>query len=137
MMWVLAGSAGLVVAMVVLLLRQRALIITVEGHSMAPTYASGDRLLVRRGKTCCTGDVVVFRVEQPLPDSPPMLVKRVAAVAGDPVPEAVRPAVAADVVPDGNFVVLGDNSRSLDSRKLGLIPVDALVGTVTRQVRRR
>jgi signal peptidase I len=138
MIWVVAGSAALVaVATVALLLRQRALIIMVEGHSMAPTYADGDRLLVRRGKTCCAGDVVVFRVDQPLPDSPPMLVKRVAAVAGDPVPEAVRPAVADDVVPDGQFVVLGDSSHSLDSRKLGLIPVDRLVGTVTRQVPRR
>lgn len=137
MMWGLAGAAvAAALLAAVVLLRRHAMIITVQGYSMAPTYFNGDRLIVRRGKTCCTGDVVVFRLAEPIPGAPPMLVKRVAAVAGDPVPSSVRPAVAAEVVPPGRFVVLGDNSQSLDSRKLGLIAIEHLVGTVRRTVRR-
>lgn len=137
MIWALVSAAGAVVVAVgaLVLLRRRAMIITVEGYSMTPTYFHGDRLVVRRGKTCRTGDVVVFRLAEPVPGAPSMLVKRVAAVAGDPVPESVRPAVDADVVPPGEFVVLGDNGQSLDSRKLGLIPLDRLVGRVTRLMR--
>jgi signal peptidase I len=135
MIWIVAAVVVLALAVGLLLLRRLALVITVEGYSMAPTYFDGDRLVVRRGKTCRTGDVVVFRLAEPLPGAPPMLVKRVAAVAGDPIPDSVRPAVGADFVLPGHFVVLGDNSRSLDSRKLGLIPQDCLVGRVTRLMR--
>lgn len=139
MIWIVAAAVAFAMAAGLLLLRRHALIITVQGYSMAPTYFNGDRLVVRRGKTCRTGDVVVFRLAPPVPGAPPMLVKRVAAVAGDPIPDSVRPAVGADfdadVVPPGQFVVLGDNSRSLDSRKLGLISLDRLVGRVTRLMR--
>jgi len=46
-------------------------------------------------------------------------VKRVAAIAGEPVPDWAREALSADAetrVPPGKVVVSGDNPRSQDSR---------------------
>jgi signal peptidase I len=136
MTWLLVAAAALVIITAIALLRRRALIITVQGNSMSPTYFSGDRLLVRRGRECRVGDVVVFQTPEPIKGSPPMLVKRVAAVAGDPVPDLVRPRIGDALVPSGRFVVLGDNAHSLDSRRLGYIHTDALRGVVVRHVKR-
>ena len=103
---------------------------------MSPTYVNGDRLLVRRGSECQVGDVVVFDHPGGIFGSPPMLVKRVAAVAGDPVPEPVRPRVGVSPVPTGSIIVLGDNGHSLDSRSLGYIDTRTLRGVVVRQLSR-
>jgi hypothetical protein len=58
-----------------------------------------------------------------------LLIKRVLASEGDsfPVPDTTQ----MSVVPNGHIYVLGDNPTwSLDSRQLGAIPVESVVGTV-------
>ncbi len=134
-----AGALALAVLLVAVLVlaRLRYTVATVEGASMEPTYRSGDRLLVRRTRLggVHRGDVVVVR-------RPPgagsdagagLLVKRAAAVPGDPVPPVVRlPDV---VVPPGRLLVLSDNTQNtLDSRAFGYVPAERVVGVVVRML---
>ena len=146
---VLAGS---VLASGLLITARRTLVlVTVEGLSMAPTYRSGDRVLVlrRNGRRVGRGRVVV--IEQPeahhgwdrLPPPNGALtgrhwyLKRVAAVAGDPVPGAVAAVVGADAatrVPVGRLVVLGDGDPSDDSKQWGYFPADRVLGVVVRHL---
>jgi signal peptidase I len=102
-----AASATLAVVVALLLtltvvLGRRLVWATVQGTSMSPTYANGDRVLVRRGNAVHVGDVVV--IEKPDADlrwtDPPIkpgvgrrglatrawMIKRVAAGPGDPIP---------------------------------------------------
>jgi signal peptidase I len=141
------GGACLAVA----LLRRRLAVVTVDGPSMLPTLADGDRLLVRRARLAdlAVGQIVVF--ERPhedvswsseLPRWPPArgdwMIKRVAAVPGDFVPPGIPAQATAghnSVVPVGQLVVLGDNHfSSYDSRSMGFIPADRLLGVVLRPV---
>ena len=138
----LGALAGLMVLAGVL--RWRYAVVTVRGPSMAPDLANGDQLLARR---CAVGrlrpgDLVIFR-EPGLPRRRPVwltgpgadlwVVKRVAAVAGDRVPDAVRPAAgAAAVVPPGAIVVLGSGPGSRDSRQWGFIPASQVFGRAAR-----
>jgi signal peptidase I len=136
------------------LLGRRLAAVVVHGASMEPTYHDGDRVLVRRGLQLGVGQVVV--VEQPEIGadwtSPALsataggtavasgrwMIKRVAAVAGDPVPrDQVR--ALADVresrVPPGELVLLGDNADvSYDSRRIGYFPADRVLGVVVRSL---
>ncbi|GII62211.1 hypothetical protein Skr01_22960 [Sphaerisporangium krabiense] len=127
------------------LLGCRFVVVTVRGVSMEPAYSEGDRVLVRRGLPSRRGQVVVVRAlvrggdrRATLPDGtvvdgPSWMIKRVIAVAGDPVPRQV-PAltrVAEDHVPQGRLVLLGDNARfSFDSRQVGYFPTESVLGTV-------
>jgi signal peptidase I len=131
-----------------LALRSALLIVTVNGRSMAPTYDEGDRVLIRRSRRCRRGSVVVFRSSaigrevtpgrEVRPDGGDegarrLVMKRVAAVPGDPVPADVLVAAqasAGDRVPPGRLVVRGDGARSTDSRHWGYLPADAVVGHV-------
>ncbi|MET7704650.1 S26 family signal peptidase [Micromonospora sp. NPDC005413] len=121
--------------------------VTVHGHSMYPTYTSGERIVVHRRRRVRVGQVVV--VEQPAAgggwaQSPVIgpaparavalrrwMIKRVAALPGDPLPPTPIP-VAGGVgaaVPSGYLVVFGDNQRaSFDSRHIGLVPVERVLG---------
>jgi signal peptidase I len=88
------------------------------------------------------GQIVV--VERPEPDGtwsagPPdwpglgreWLIKRLAAVPGDP-------GAGGDLVPAGQFAVLGDNAAlSLDSRSFGYVPAERLLGVMLRPLRSR
>ncbi|MFB7499267.1 S26 family signal peptidase [Streptomyces sp. NPDC056161] len=145
----LTGTGG--TAFVMYLSRTWA-VVTVRGPSMEPAYRDGDRVLVRRSASPHQGQVVV--VEQGrgryAGQRPPLstaagavavaerawLVKRVAAVAGDPVPPWAVPAPAGapgSRVPGGSLVLLGDNTAvSVDSRTLGLFPDDRVLGVVVR-----
>ncbi|MFJ6465897.1 S26 family signal peptidase [Streptomyces sp. NPDC091387] len=59
-----------------------------------------------------------------------LLVKRVVALAGDPVPPEVREAAGA-LVPAGQLVALGNNPAfSTDSRFWGTPPARSVVGVV-------
>lgn len=145
----LALAAG---ALLVLWLRRRVAVVTVVGPSMLPTFAAGDRVLVRRAGLgqIRSGQVVV--IEKPGADGDwpvrprgPLrgrewMIKRVAAVPGDNRPGACLPESADPQerrVPAGKFVVLGDNpARSYDSRHLGYVPGERLLGIVMRQVAR-
>lgn len=128
-------------------LRGQHLVVVVRGPSMVPTYRHGDRVLVRRcaGERLRTGQVVVVDLPphiRPVPAglSPEQalrqrrVIKRVAAVAGEPVPSAVRSVDR--TVPPSCLVLLGDNpDGSGDSRQYGYVPTDAVVGRVLRRLR--
>lgn len=152
---VLAGASW------VLWLRRSLVSVEIHGESMAPVFTTGDQVLVRRrGLECLrAGDVVVFEA----PDVPGewfhaasrgeiagrlWVIKRVAALPGDPVPadfaeapqsprgreasSRVDPGVP---VPPGSMLVLGDNSaHSTDSRVWGYIPAERVLGVMRRRM---
>jgi signal peptidase I len=109
--------------------RRKLILITVKGDSMAPTYRSGQRLLVRRGGYQA-GQVVVFRPPSPRVFDVDWLVKRAVAVAGDPVPADLSERAAVGVVPAGRLLVRSDAPDGLDSRQLGLIDNRDVLGVV-------
>ena len=118
-------------------LGRRWLVITVRGDSLSPTLRAGERLVVRRPRgrplAYATGDIIVFAVGSPplaTRSGPDHRVKRIAAVAGEPVPGWARAALGARedaLVPADRVVGAGDNARSQDSRQLGYIAVSAIV----------
>jgi signal peptidase I len=120
------GAVGAVLA------RRSLIVVEVVGGSMAPTYASGARLLAVRGRSARRGEVVVLRHRDAPPGATDYLVKRLVAGPGDLVPPAVRAAVGVHVVPAGQCVVLGDDPNSVDSRVWGFVPLADLVGRVVR-----
>ena len=127
------AAVGAVLAWV----RRRWMIVVVDGTSMAPTLAPGARLVVRRtaATTIRVGDVVV--AEAPLPGPQSLIVKRVIAVPGDPVPSATVPALASPgaTVPAGRYLLLGDNpADSRDSRVFGYLHAERVRGVVVRAV---
>ncbi|KAA9376051.1 S26 family signal peptidase [Microbispora cellulosiformans] len=150
----LAVAAGVAAA------RRRLVVIRVAGTSMVPTYQPGDRVLIRRGGRAALrrGQVVVFRRLPPdntdLPDNTGLpnstgrpavlretswLIKRIAAVPGDAVPDQVAAGVHAapgESVPAGRLVVLGDGPVSNDSRHWGYLPMDEVLGVVIRSLSR-
>ncbi|MDG6100904.1 S26 family signal peptidase [Dactylosporangium aurantiacum] len=144
-MWFLALLASLAGA--AWALRRRVFAVTVEGASMAPALLPGDRLLARRLPGCRVRPGQVVILEKPAypggwhwadtalarPADGHWMIKRVAAVAGDPVPPELA---SGGLVPAGSIVVLGDNrDASIDSRELGFIPVDRVLGVALRPVR--
>lgn len=146
----LLGLVALVSAGLVMMLRRLTAVVIVDGDSMWPTYAPGDRVLVRRARenTLRPGQVVV--VEQPGEDGTwatrprgPVgrrhwVIKRVAAVPGDPTPQVCWPATAGsdgERVPARKLVLLGDNPDwSHDSRQIGYFPAERLLGVVVRRM---
>ncbi|WP_086662437.1 S26 family signal peptidase [Lentzea kentuckyensis] len=137
MIWVVPVVAVVALVAWLLVLRSRLLVVTVHGVSMEPTYRSGDRLLVRRAglNRVRAGQVVVVRVDGAAPDDPTggRMVKRAVAVPGDPVPPQIP--VPGPRVPVDSLLVLGDNpARSNDSRRLGYLTADALIGVVLRPI---
>lgn len=121
--------------------RRRWVVVTVTGNSMAPTLADGQRLFARRLRGpagVARSDIIVFllpaeRLEAMDSHALPYRVKRVAALAGDPVPEWAWPVLRADAqtrVPAGKVVVSGDNPQSQDSRQLGYIDAESIIAVV-------
>jgi signal peptidase I len=107
-MTALTVSMALAVSVVVFRPRR----VVVEGRSMEPTLAPGDRLLVMRARGLHAGDVVAVRDPR---GARRVLVKRVGAVLGDEV------------------VLRGDNpSASTDSRTFGPVPASSVLGKVVR-----
>lgn len=104
-----AGAAA-VSAAALRLAKQRLLRLRIEGVSMVPVLAPGDRVLVLRTDRVTVGDIVAFAD----PDgTDTVLVKRVAGVDRS----SVR--------------VEGDNSgTSRDSRHFGPVPRSAVIGRV-------
>ncbi len=129
----------------------------IPSGSMHPTLLEGDRVLVNRLSyrlhDINRGDVIVF--ERPdtapaSPEEPDDLIKRVIALPGETI-EAREGRVYIDgesleepyldpgtlttnldepvVVPDGEVFVMGDNrGNSSDSRFIGTIPEDSVIG---------
>lgn len=131
-------------------LRRLYVTVDVQGASMEPTYRAGDRVLVRRSAPdrLRVGDVVV--AEAPVDGAWPAtlvrgaprgrmwLIKRVAAVPGDPIPRDRVPALARVTeqrVPSGRVVLLGDADRgSWDSTTIGYFPLERVLGVVVRSL---
>jgi signal peptidase I len=65
------------------------------------------------------------------------MIKRVAAMPGDNCPEGISANRAEPVVPTSKLVVLGDNPcRSMDSRQIGYVPAERVLGVVLRRISR-
>ncbi|MEV5443086.1 S26 family signal peptidase [Streptomyces sp. NPDC052644] len=147
-----AGLLALLLTPPVLLLaaaaargRQR-IRVTVDGSSMEPTLGAGQTVIAHRSTAARLrrGQVVIlvkptapgtWRWPRPSrrPHRQALLVKRLAALPGDPLPPGVpapRPGVV--TVPAGFAAVLGDNAASsTDSRAFGLVPLDRIVARLT------
>jgi signal peptidase I len=137
MIWV-AGGLVLTVTIAVAVLRRRYVVVRVHGTSMTPTLYDGDRVLVRRvrpARVRC-GDMVVVAMPAPHTDgAPPWLVKRAAAVPGEPVPTDRFPILPATdlAVPPGRLVLLSDDpTATYDSRLFGYFAAETLLGVVVR-----
>lgn len=111
---------------------------------MEPALSDGDQVLVRRSplRRLTVGDIVVAwipwmpRTHALDPRDRPWLVKRVAALPGDPVPDSVSAAVGGDErVPPECLVLLGDNAEgTVDSRDLGYFGGELVLGVVVRRL---
>ncbi|WP_433171330.1 S26 family signal peptidase [Actinoallomurus sp. CA-150999] len=139
------GLAVATVTAVLVTVRTRLAVVRIWGVSMTPTLQPGDRVLLirRNGSRVRTGQIVVFqgiirdtwsRDGLPSPARELWTVKRVAAVAGEPVPAAMAESSGA-VVPPGQLVVLGDGLLSRDSRDWGYLPADRVLGIVVRKLK--
>ncbi|WP_431682291.1 S26 family signal peptidase [Kitasatospora sp. KL5] len=142
----LALAALLLLAAGCLAAVRRRLVITVEGVSMQPTLRAGDVLIGRRAglRALQVGGLVILERPDPSGHWPPpgtgrprrWMVKRVAALPGDPMPAALTDFAATPVVPPATVVVLGDNrSASIDSRTLGPVPAHRILGVALRRHR--
>jgi nickel-type superoxide dismutase maturation protease len=106
------AAAVLVMASVIGVVVVRPRRVVVEGASMEPTLAPGDRVLVVRARRLHAQDVVAVRDPR---DPGRVLVKRIGAVLED------------------GIVVRGDNpAASTDSRSFGPVPTTAVIGRVVR-----
>ncbi|OGZ30804.1 MAG: signal peptidase I [Candidatus Niyogibacteria bacterium RIFCSPLOWO2_01_FULL_45_48] len=99
----------------------------VAGESMAPTFSSGDYLIIDELtynfiKEPSVGEVVVFRYPQ---DPSKYFIKRIVGLPGE---ELVVDGVEWKLG-DGEYFVMGDNTRfSLDSRSWGVLPRENITG---------
>lgn len=149
-MWRYLLGLSVCTLLATLALRQRFVIVTVNGDSMMPTLAPGDRVLVRRASISQLhrGQIVVAEMpgadgDWSMPLRGPVgrhewMIKRVAALPGDPTPGSCPPKTArlfGQLVPDGQLILLGDNTTSsYDSRHIGYLPGERLLGVVVRRV---
>ncbi len=143
-----AAVAAAAVVAAVGAVRWRYCVVTLRGSSMEPGLSDGDRLLARRCglRGLRRGRLVVFR-EPGLARSRPAwrtgaaqdvwVIKRVAGLPGDLVPDAVRLAAGGTpTVPPGAIVVLGDSAVSRDSRQWGFVPASHVYGAGERRLSR-
>ncbi|KAF4408028.1 MULTISPECIES: S26 family signal peptidase [Streptomyces] len=130
-------------------IRRNITVVRVVGPSMRPVLREGDKVIARRvhASALRTGDVAVLHTATGLRMTTGSavrhlpVIKRVAALPGDPVPEAIRtrlpaPEALPGTVPAGCLLVLGDNpEQSVDSRDYGLLSLDTVEGRVVRKLR--
>ncbi|TMR23242.1 S26 family signal peptidase [Nonomuraea turkmeniaca] len=118
------GCAAIALIALIVWLRRAYSIIRVDGYSMAPTLTDGDQLVARRVAPSALRNGHIAVVLSPLPMGGPFLIKRIVALPGDPVPLSVRPLVPDARVPDGQLILIGDNTdASFDSRDHGYFPI--------------
>jgi signal peptidase I len=144
--WWFGAGAVVAVAAAIGLARWLYAVVTVYGSSLEPEHCHGDRLLARRCgvRRIRRGQLVVF-AEPGLGRRHPArwtgagrnvwVIKRVAATAGDTVPDALRPAVGdVSIVPRQAIVVLGNSPDSRDSRHWGFIKASQILGVAARRI---
>ena len=137
----LLAAAG--VAAVLVAARRTLVVVNVSGASMEPTLHDGDRILVRRRRAeqVRRGEITVLAAPEaataPEWQCGTWHVKRVSALAGDPVPDGVPMPFPTDRVPAGSVVALGDNDEGGDSRTWGPYRSDGIVGTYLLRLRDR
>lgn len=123
-------------------LRRKYGVARVTGSSMAPALAAGDRVLYRRtGRPPTRGvlliidvgrlEAAVAAVSGASARGPALMVKRLIARAGDPLPAGV-PCACRYVCPS-RLIVRGDAPQSFDSRAWGCIPDNVVTGIVLRR----
>lgn len=116
--------------------RRHLRVVAVSGSSMLPSYQPGELLTVRRipASAIRTGDVVVLHAGSPgrhQSVTSRWIIKRVAAVPGDPVAPGTLPGDQHTIVPPGQLILLGDNlAHSDDSRQHGYFPASNVIGRV-------
>ncbi|MFC4014996.1 S26 family signal peptidase [Nonomuraea purpurea] len=132
MRWLALGVLAGTAVTAAWLARRLLLVVTVSGDSMRPAYRDGDTLLaVRRPALGLRAGRVVV-AESPDRDTltwparpPTLLIKRVAATAGD-----------TGRVPAGQVELLGDNAAaSFDSRQIGFFPAERVIAVVVARLR--
>jgi len=124
----------------------------VDGPSMQPTFCDGDPVIIRYVDIYEDDDIVVFEVNKS--GSIIYLIKRIVAIPGDKLvvnssgvwvnDELVESNVSyvnfenyinIDSLEEGYYFVLGDNrNNSTDSRILGLIEYDKMIGKVVFKI---
>lgn len=149
--WIIA----IIIALVLLFAVRTFLFIgyVVDGDSMKPTFHDNDRVivnkLVKNFGQINNGDVIVFHANKNAD-----YIKRVIGLPGDTVEmknnklyingthvnddiktddfsTRTIQGSKSDVIPNGEYLVLGDNrSNSRDSREIGFVHEDDIVGTV-------
>ncbi|NUS15090.1 MAG: S26 family signal peptidase [Streptomyces sp.] len=128
-----AGAAALALAA-----RRGLAVVEVVGESMVPTMLPGDRLLaVRLPRLARRGRCVILREEVPTPEREMMVVKRLMAMGGDPVPPGVRRFPGdggGNRVPPGKVVVFGDGTHSTDSRQYGFVAESKIAAVVVTKL---
>ncbi|WP_157246377.1 S26 family signal peptidase [Nonomuraea typhae] len=156
MFYVLGAFAAAVgfTAGVLLWIRRTHLLVTVKGASMEPAFHDGEQVIVRRRPPdeLRRGQAVVLlaleweagyvpaeargTAAHPAPEvsTTSHVIKRVAAVPGDPLPREQVPVlrhVAEPRVPRGKVILLGDNAAaSFDSRRHGYFDIENVIGPV-------
>jgi signal peptidase I len=113
----------------------------VSGHSMDPTFHTGQRLLVSRAYWLIgpirDNDVVVVRDDSP-ENSDGYIIKRVYKMGGEKVDWLNKPRTwllsqGDYTVPQGKIYLMGDNRDvSSDSREFGPVDIALVLGKVVR-----
>nr|WP_277605539.1 S26 family signal peptidase [Glycomyces sp. L485] len=111
------------------------MLVNVDGESMEPALRDGDEVLAKRTRRIEVGQIVVVAAPDPLlgwAEPPkkgrgPWWVKRVAAVAGEPMPGSD------ETVPPGHYFLLSDNPVGEDSRRHGVCPARMIAGVMVRK----
>ncbi|MER5643551.1 S26 family signal peptidase [Streptosporangium sp. NPDC002524] len=121
--------------------RANFILVTIDGSSMEPHLRNGQKVLVSRihrrwiqRGTCVLLDTSKLSARVRRATGGVRMVKRVAAIPGENVPEHLVEQIASQlcpVVPMEQFFLLGDNrNRSYDSRDMGYVPRASIVGVI-------
>lgn len=142
----LASAAG-----ITLVVRRVLVLVEVQGDSMCPTLTNGDLALAVRTGTWLThrGTIVVAhspdwresadtgRLDECGQVITPWVVKRVAALSGDPIPNVSLPDASlprtpepTGMIPFDRCYLLGDAAACVDSRLWGPVPKSLILGPV-------